>query len=883
MKKIFKCFIAALLAVVFTFTACINPSVVATADEQTAGKTVEAIGDYVATTTEQVAVDSGFVPVLKNDGYTLFYKAESAETAIYNRSQDEMIYSNPQDIDPELTGLGFHRLKSQLYVTYYVNNSQVKYYSSFFDSVSYGQNSAEIKDGKLVVNYIFGKASYTKEMLPIAIPKDKFEKDVLPKLSEENKETVENAYKLTSLDSAKTEVAKKKLKESYKNIEETDLYVLDKYLPVYEVQPLYLALFSVYTNKDFIEDNKAAGGTTEIVNNTIAFDISLIYELAEDGLKVSLDCSNLSTSEAADIDSIAVLEFMGAGNSTDKGFSLIPDGSGSIINFNTDKTYVSAYSGKIYGSDNTLKYTGASVNKKQLQLPVYGISRNDSGIFAVVEKGAEICSVVSDIAKKTLPYNYTAFKADVFTYDIMTIQNPQHGGGTVEMFVRQKEPYKDLVTIHYYFLDKGKNGIADMATLYRNTLISEGVLKDKLSGDIPFVFGLTGAITVRKQFLGIPYTGYQTLTTFKEAEKIINSFKEQGINALNVKYDGWFNGGLEQTDIGKFKILSCLGGKKGMNKLMNNDVANVFPNVKIANVSSKAFDGFSVKNDAARLTYNETALLYPLNLPRNNFDYDAKYSYLLSSAKYEKRVDKFLKNYKYENISLSDFTNQINSDYAEKNYTTRSKSLENIIKTLGKISDKKTVMASTPNKYAFGNVDFMTDMPLTSSGANIFDMDVPFLQMVLSGYVDMASIAINISDGEFDLLKLMSYNTLPNYNLIFEESSVLKDTAFSDMYSMNYEDWSDEAVELYKSYSADMKQVRGKTITNWQSTADGLVIVTYEGGETLAINRTNKAAIISGEEIAAKTYKFYKEGLNYELETKVETEVGTETEAEVLN
>ena len=152
-NNIFKCFIAALLAVVFTFTACINPNVVS-ADEPTAEQTVEAIGDYVATVTEQVAVDSGFVPVLKNDSYTLFYKAESAETAVYNRSQDEMFYSNPQDIDPELTGLGFHRLKSQLYVTYYVNNSQVKYYSSYFDSVSYGQNSAEIKDNKLVLKHM---------------------------------------------------------------------------------------------------------------------------------------------------------------------------------------------------------------------------------------------------------------------------------------------------------------------------------------------------------------------------------------------------------------------------------------------------------------------------------------------------------------------------------------------------------------------------------------------------------------------------------------------------------------------------------------------------------------------------------------------------------
>lgn len=860
MKKIFKCFIAALVAVVLAFTASVNPALVTLADKA-AESTVGTIENYGATASEQVALGLGFKPVLKNDGFTLFYKNETAEIAVYNRSQDEVIYSNPQDIDPEITGLGFHRMKSQLYVTYYVNNSQVKYYSSYFDSVSYGQNTAKLDGEKLIVNYVFGKSNYTKEMLPIAIPKDKFEEKILPELSVEDKEVVEDSYKLTTIDSAKTEVAKKKLLESYKNIEDTDLYVLDKYLPVYEVEPLYEALFSVYTSEDFVEDNGAAGGTTEIVNTTVSFDISLIYELASDGLLVSLDCSELKVSEAADIDSIAILEFMGAGNATDKGFSLIPDGSGSIINFNTNKTYAAAYSGKIYGSDNTLKYVGASVNNRHIQLPVFGISRNDSGIFAVVEKGAEICSITSDIADNTLPYNYTAFRADVYSYDIMTIQNPQHGGGTVEMFVRQKEPYQDLVTVHYYFLDKGKNAVSDMATLYRNLLIEEGVLKNKLSGDMPFVFGLTGAITVRKQFLGIPYTGYQTLTTFKEAEKIIDFFGEKGIENMAVKYSGWFNGGVDQTDISKLKILSCLGGKKGLNSLIKNSAARIFPEVKITKVSTKAFDGFSVKNDAARLTYNETALLYPLNLPRNDFDYDKKYNYLLSSAKYEQRVDKFFGKYDYENIYLSDFADQINSDYAEKNYTDRTAALKNIVSVLGKISDKATVMAASPNKYAFSDVTVMTDMPITSSGANIFDMDVPFLQMVLAGYIDMTTSAINISDGEFDLLKLMIYNTLPSYDLMYEESSVLKDTDFSDMYSMNYEDWADKAVSLYNSYVEDMQKVRGQTVTEWSSTAEGLVTVTYEGGAVIVINRTEKTVNVGGSDIEAKTYKFFGEGL----------------------
>ena len=263
--------------------------------------------DYSYSEAENAALGFGFAPVLNNSTFTLYYKAQSAETAIYNRNNDEMVYSNPQDIPEDVTGLALHRIKSQLYLTYYTNNTQAKYFSSYYDSVSYGQNTAAVKDNALVVEYVFGKESFSKDMLPIAIPKDKYEEKILPNLTEEDKEVLESAYKLTSIEKAKTEVARNKLIEQYKNIEKTDLYVLDRYIPDYEVEAVYKSLFKYYTVDDFKEDNKAAGGKTDVVNDSITFTLSLIYTLTESGLSVSLDCSQLKASENADIDSVAIL------------------------------------------------------------------------------------------------------------------------------------------------------------------------------------------------------------------------------------------------------------------------------------------------------------------------------------------------------------------------------------------------------------------------------------------------------------------------------------------------------------------------------------------------------------------------------------------------
>ncbi len=119
-------------------------------------------------------------------------------------------------------------------------------------------------------------------MLPIAIPKEKFEKKIMPALSEQNLETVTQRYHLLSYSSAKSAVAQKKYIEQYQNIETTDLYVLDKYLPEYEVESLYQALYSVYTQEDFVEDNRAAGGITDIQDDTVSFTSAEYYRCDTD-------------------------------------------------------------------------------------------------------------------------------------------------------------------------------------------------------------------------------------------------------------------------------------------------------------------------------------------------------------------------------------------------------------------------------------------------------------------------------------------------------------------------------------------------------------------------------------------------------------------------
>ena len=860
MNKITKKFLSLfciIIALVITVTSSGIVSGATTDEDETAGTKLEYISDYKASKTEKAAEKSGFKPVVSSSGLTLWYKEETAEVAVYNAKNQEMIYSNPQNIPKSVKGIPLHKVKSQLYITYYQENNQIKYYSSSYDALGRDQVTAEMLGDSLKVNYIFGKKKITKEMLPIAIPKEKFESKILPKLSDEDSLTLRKQYKLISSKDEMSGKTRERYETEYKNFNDTDIYILNTYIASFDIEPIYDIIYSTdYTQKDFNEDNKDAGVEKEIVDTNVVFELALVYSLKDGALQVELDCSKLKKIDNANIHTVDVLQFLGAATSKEKGYFLIPSGSGGLIEFNSTKRTAGAFSDFVYGADETIKVNNLENNDTKVNLPVFGISNTTkkNGIFAIAEESAEYLKVNADIIDSTIPYNISYFSAVVYPFDEMTVNNPISGGGTTQIYTQQKDIFKGKVKISYNFLEKGKNTYSDMANFYRERLVGEGVLKEKVSGDIPFVYGLLGGIDVKKHFLGIPYTGMTALTTFEQAEEIISELKTEGVKNQYVKYLGWFNGGIKQTIADKIKVLSCLGGKGKLNSLTQNKDAKIYPNVSFTKVTNSIFDSFSVRKDTARLTYNEPALIYELSIPKNFFDYTSKYSYMVSPTIYDETINKFTKKFSYKNLSVDDLANSINSDFDENKYADRTESLKLTTSAIEKLAKGNSLMASAPNKYAVEYVDILTDMPLTTSDANIIDTYVPFQQMVYSGYKDMTSKPINMSYGDYSFTKLLSFATLPGFTFGYADSSVIMNTDYTEYYSFCFEDWKEDAVELYNAYSEAMGKVRGKSIISHKILKNGICELKYEDGTVFYINDTEKKISFDGKVVEAKSY-----------------------------
>lgn len=232
-------------------------------------------------------------------------------------------------------------------------------------------------------------------------------------------------------------------------------------------------------------------------------------------------------------------------------------------------------------------------------------------------------------------------------------------------------------------------------------------------------------------------------------------------------------------------------------------------------------------------------------------DYDLAYGmpdgyrksrYLLSPEKFGKTLSEINESYSgagLNGMSAGKITSVLYGSYG-KNKTTRFRTMENITGSLSGMNIN--ILADGSNAYAFPYVKHITNVPLNSSGYDIFDYDVPFYQIVLHGIIPYTSTAVNSSPDITDML-LMSAVTGSSlyYDLISSGTDVLKDTEYSYLYYADAGYWTETVSEQYNKISPVLKAVSNSTITGYSVENSGqLVTAEYSDGTVITADFSEK-------------------------------------------
>ena len=148
------------------------------------------------------------------------------------------------------------------------------------------------------------------------------------------------------------------------------------------------------------------------------------------------------------------------------------------------------------------------------------------------------------------------------------------------------------------------------------------------------------------------------------------------------------------------------------------------------------------------------------------------------------------------------------------------------------------------------------NMPLYHDRSRFITDSVPFLQILLRGYVDYYSTYLNFSTNqEIDLLKCIEYGSNLAYLISAEESYLIANTLSNHLYATHYESNKKLIFEQINDASVALNQVKGQAIENRVVIETGVVEVTYANGVRIYVNYTGDAYTYNNIEIPSMDYK----------------------------
>lgn len=816
--------------------------------------------EYKEGNTYQAMSDSspkveGMDLVAENDNLKLYANTKTGEVAIYDKRNDSITYSNPQnsDEDPIANNINKSAMKSQLTIAYYTVSRGTATMNSFDSCTDLGQLEVESIENGIRFIYTMGDLSSKTGLVPTKILEERMD-ELMATMDEKGAKYIKGKYVLKDGVYEITEATVTK---------QATLRKMNTYLEE-----------AGYTEADYEADSLAAGAEGSI---PISFVIPMEYVLGEDYVEVNVPTSQIQENGGGSIFMVNILSYFAAAGPEETGYMLVPNGSGSIINFNNGKSDSAVYAQYVYGLDPLAQNYYQVQTLEEARLPLWGIQNEKNTILATIESGDSLAMITAGVAGKLGSYNYVY--AGYTLRGSETLSMSGSTGNESDLPVVETNFTKVDITTRYSFLTDEYTGYSGMANYYRERLVNEGVLStENASDEMALYLDILGGVRRKVYTLGVEYSEVFPMTTFDEAKEIAAYFVENGITPI-LNYEGWFNGGYYHNVADTIKGLGKLGGKKdfeALAKYVESNNGKVYGDVQFQKVTYGS-KGYSYSEESSRYYASGYPVIYGVVNPKAlTNDWSMGYRdrlYNILSPKYLLRyVDSFsnkIAKYDITGVSLRDLGSLLQSDKKRTNMIDREQSLYIVKDALKTLDDTgMDLMISTANSYAWNYADDLINVPMADNDFFIVDAEVPFYEMIVHGSIDYCGSSINLSDN-FDytstILNLIEYGAAPHFTFSWEDTSELKYTSLNTLYNTSFNQpeeqketgitsYKEDAVKMFGEVSSVLNQVMNRTMIQHEILESGVRKVTYDNGVMIYVNRTDSDVTVDGITVNANDY-----------------------------
>ncbi len=537
------------------------------------------------------------------------------------------------------------------------------------------------------------------------------------------------------------------------------------------------------------------------------------YTLSAGALSVEADCGSLY-GENHDSDVIVthidILPYFGADTQGEEGdYILLPDGSGVTVDL----------------SENPKKFDSISLPlyRDGVLLGAFGMKKGDSAFAVLMDEGEELASIEAEKALSDGGYNRAYGR-----FEITPTQNNED-----EVFVCN-ESYRGKIRLLYRFLSFGNADYIGMSGAVRELLIRNGYLLSVAEGE-------RGAYPFN---LSVVFQNYvtdskgrslsQTLTTYSQAQEMLDSLKAKGIENINLRLKGVLTD--ETADRSEYS--AGPGRKSELSALLaygGADFVSFYTDgALVTSPSGQAPSHYAVSPDGTEKADGDRAFLSSDCIDEN--------ANALVSLMRESGV---------QGICINDAGRELYADYSSESLCLRADMAEFISGLTGSVSASGRLMIDTGNMYAVKYADAVVNMPLSGSlGKRKLCTAVPFIPAVLHGLADYSFGAINADkNSEKMFLKCLEYGAVPYYEWYGADLSYQKKTDQS-----SYLNYITEAQNQYERASKAFGDLRGARITDHYRVKKNVYYTCYDNSTGIYVNYGSKPVSVNGVTVEAMSF-----------------------------
>ncbi|MCA9946109.1 MAG: hypothetical protein KC449_21645, partial [Anaerolineales bacterium] len=590
---------------------------------------------------------------------------------------------------------------------------------------------------------------------------------------------------------------------------------------------------------DFQPVEQGFAATVTFLEPSISLD--LIVTLESTGVRVEVPSDAIKEENPEfKLGLLYVYPFLGATREdTMPGYMFIPDGSGTLVRFAAETKAQNMFYGRYYGTDlgmiSTLPYDPLVNRPFKLSIPVIGMVHQEkqNAFIEVIEKGASYGQIHAHPAGVITNFN---FIYNAFIYNQSYFQATNRSGAGVTTL--QPTTNKFDVAIHYRFLTGEASDYVGMAQSYQQYLIDKEMLHA--------VNDPESDIGIRLEFLGgekekvLFWYRAIPMTTVAQMQTILANLAVQN---PDVVYYGWQPKGASSMPPRSLRLERQLGDLDQFSEFIE-AVTAVGGHVYLYLDPQAALwgeKGYSLRRDLAMSITRENLLGY------NRFHVNYFLNLEAMTDRYT-RLSSDLSSELAAGWALDGISNTIFSDFRENHLLNREEAIQAYQALL---TDNSVATAFyMPNDYLFGQMQAYNDIPLSDSGYLYTTDTVPFLQIVLAGYVPYYGPALNFSSNlQADLLRHADFGVYPAYFLTEEATGKILNTYSNWIYTSSYAQWGQEIEETYQWLNNLLKPVKGAQIVARQALAEEVVAVTYSNGQQIVVNYGRSPFTLDGTTI----------------------------------